>query len=194
MMLRLNIRHQLPQTAIRTQRGKLDAAAMTPAQLHGNIEAAQSNQGATQPVTTIDDYPIRYTYGARKLNDLTREFGQKGIADVREATSRKAQENWERIDNDGKPGHNEIAQHAYNEMFSKYSATSVVEFELMPEAEITVTPSEVRGDPDSGNLTTEIETTPFPKLHYTAGGFETYMKNDGFIRRWITMDEYDIYA
>ena len=194
MMLRLNIRHALPQTAQQSRPNKLEKSAVIQAQLHGDFQQAQSNRGAAQPVTEINNYPSRRAWGARNMTDFTRERGQKGFADVREATSRKTQEAWDRAENDGKPGNNVIINRIVSETFSKYTATPVIRIEMMEPPEITVTPSRVVGEPSKSHMAPEIETAPFPAFSYTPGGAETYMKNEGFIRRWITMDKYDIYA
>ena len=73
-MLRLNIRHELPQTTIRNHMGRIDKNAVVPAELHTNSQFAKSNQGFTQPAVEIDNYPSRREWGARNLDDLTREF------------------------------------------------------------------------------------------------------------------------
>ena len=59
---------------------------------------------------------------------------------------------------------------------------------------IYITPVEVIGEPDLGDVTAEIDTTPSADIHYTNGSASTYLKDQGFIRRWVTMNEYDIYA
>ena len=62
-MLRLNVRHQLPQTDFRVQYGKIDRARMIPAEVHTNLELGKSNQGATQPEVQLDNYPSRRAWG-----------------------------------------------------------------------------------------------------------------------------------
>ena len=71
---------------------------------------------------------------------------------------------------------------------------TMVEFELMDGPIFTVTPSRIIGEPEVGDVTAEIETEPSAEIHYTPGIFETYLKNKGSIQRWVTMNEYDIYA
>ena len=193
MMLRLNIRHALPQTAQRSTPNRLESAAVFPARLHGNFQQPTTTRGATQPVTEIDNYPSRRAWGARNMTDFTREYGQKGFADLQEATSKHTQDAWRRATGGAKPG-GDIAQQIYQEMFAKYSAVPVAGISTMEGPRFYVTPSELVGSSEQGHLTTEVETTPFPAYSYTPGGAETYMKNEGFIRRWVTMDEYDIYA
>jgi hypothetical protein len=191
-MLRLNVRHQLPQTDLRIQYGKIDRAKYQPAQVHTNSELGKSNQSATQVSVQLDNYPSRRAWGARNLTDLTREFGQKGLSDVKSGTSRRTQIAWERAENGGKPG-DDIKQQIMQEVFDKEPKT-LVEFQLMEGPTITVTPSRIVGEPEVGDVTAEIETEPSADIHYTPGIFETYLKDKGSIKRWVTMNEYDIYA
>ena len=191
-MLRLNVRHTLPQTDLRIQYGKIDRAKTLPAEVHTNSELGKSNQAATQVSIQLDNYPSRRAWGARNLTDLTREFGQKGLSDVRAGTSRRAQIAWERAENGGKPG-DDIKQQIMQEVHAEEPKT-LVQFELMEGPTITVTPSQVVGEPEVGDVTAEIETEPSAEIHYVPGIFEIYLKDKGSIHRWITMNEYDIYA
>ena len=191
-MLRLNIRHELPEVNYRSKAATLDSNKVVPAELHTNDQQARSNKTVSQPSIQLDNYPSRYSWGARTLTDLTREFGQKGLSDVRAGTSRRTQIMWERAENGGKPG-NDIHQQILQEVHVEPPET-LVQFDLMEGPEIYVTPSEVIGESDLGDLTAEIETQPFAHVHYKPGNFEIYLQNEGFIRRWVTMNEYDIYA
>jgi hypothetical protein len=191
-MLRLNIRHELPEVNCRSSAAKLDSNSVVPAKLHTNDKQARSNKTVSQPSIQLDNYPSRRSWGARTLTDLTREFGQKGLSDVRAGTSRRTQIAWSRAENGGKPG-NDIRQQMLNEVHAEEPRT-LVEFELMEGPKIYVTPAKVIGEPDLGDVTAEIETSPFAHVHYKPGNFEIYLQNEGFIRRWVTMDNYDIYA
>lgn len=192
-MLRLNIRHQLPRIAIQQQWGKFDSAAAVPAQVSTEDRQARSNLGVTQSSINIDSYPSRRGYGARNMTDFTRERGQKGLSDVRSATSSRTQEGWSRATNAAKRG-NDIAQKYKNEMMSKYTARTIVEMNLMPEPNISGNPSQVVGTPDTGDVTAEIQPATSPNVSYTPGSAETYLADEGFIRRWVTEGNYDIYA
>lgn len=191
-MLRLNVRHELPQTGLRIQHGRIDKNSVIPAQVHGKLQLGKSNQTITQPRLEIDNYPSRRAWGARNLTDLTREFGQKGLSDVRQGISRRTQIMWERAENGGKPG-DDIQQQIDQEVHADPPET-LVQFELMPRPTIQYTPAQIVGEPEVGDVTAEIETEPFPDVHYTPGSFEIYLKNKGSINRWVTMNEYDIYA
>lgn len=192
-MLRLNIRHQLPQTAIRQQRSHLDEAAVVPAEIHTGTRQARSNKTVTQPTIQIDSYQSRRAYGARTMEDFNRERAQRGLSDVQAGTSGRTQTAWSRAENGAKRG-GDIAQQIYNEMMGKYSARTLVGFDLMPGPTISVTPSQVTGDTDVGDVTADINTTAGARISYTPGSAETYIQNEGFIRRWVSEDKYDIYA
>ncbi len=191
-MLRLNTRHALPQTEIDIRRGHFDATAAVPARVHTESNFSKSNKGVTQASIDLDNYPSRKSWGARNLTDLTREFGQKGLSDVRSGTSRRTQIAWSRAENGGKPG-NDIKQQVWNEMMGREPET-LVQFDLMDGPRISVTPSRVVGESDIGDVTAEIQPAEKANISYTPGSVQTYLKDKGFIRRWVTMNEYDIYA
>jgi hypothetical protein len=191
-MLRLNTRHALPQTTIRNHLGRIDKSTYVPAKVHTNLELGKSNQGVVQPTLQMNNYPSRRSWGARNLTDLTREFGQKGISDVRSGTSKRTQIAWERAENGGKPGDDIISQ-VKNEIYNVEPKT-LVEFDLMEGPQITYTPARVVGTPEVGDVTAEIETEPFADIHFKPGSLRTYLQNEGYIRRYVTMNEYDIYA
>ena len=193
-MLYLNTRHQLPQISIHQTWSQLNRSAVVPSQVHGNNEQASSNKGATQPTTDIDNYPSRRAYGARNMTDFTRERGQKGISDAQSAACTRTQRAWGFIEEGAKKG-NYVARSYKNTMMSQYqSAKNLVNFSLMPAPNISVTPSQVVGESDLGNLTAEIETAPSAEIEYTPGSAETQLADKGFIRHWTTEGHYDIYA
>ena len=43
-MLRLNVRHELPQTGLRIRYGKIDRTKIQPSEIHTNLELGKSNQ------------------------------------------------------------------------------------------------------------------------------------------------------
>ena len=191
-MPRLNIRHSLPQTDLRIRHGSFDNASYVPARVSTNQQQARSNKTVSQPSLQLDNYPSRKSWGARNLTDLTREFGQKGLSDVQAGTSRRTQIAWERAESGGKPG-NDIKQEAQQKVHGEPPET-LVEIDLMEGPIISITPVEVIGEPDLGDVTAEIDTADSANVHYTKGSTETYLKDKGFIRRWLSMGEYDIYA
>ncbi len=192
-ILRLNIRHALPQTSIHQEQARVERSIVVPAELHTPNEQARSNKTITQPTTDIQSYQSRRAWGARNLTDLTREFGQQGLADVRSGTSRRTEEAWTRARDGAKPG-DDIMQQVMNNFWARYDAHNVLSLELMEGPEITVNESEIVGESERGDVTEQIETTPFADIRYNRGTAETYLADRGFIRRWVTMNEYDIYA
>ena len=190
----LNTRHRLPQISIHQNWSRLDKTAVIQAQAQGNNEQASSNKGATQPTTSIDNYPSRRAYGSRTMNDYTRERGQKGISDARSAASTRTQRAWNFIDGGAKRG-NYVAQSYKSVMMSQYqSAKNLVNFSLMQGPNISVTPSQVVGDSDLGDINVEYQTTSSADIEYTPGSAETQIADKGFIRNWVSEGHYDIYA
>ena len=194
MILRLNMRHALPQIGIRNRQSTIDDSHMVPAQIHTNNQQARSNKGITQPRIDIDSYPSRRAYGYRKMGDFTRENGQKGISDVKSADSSHTQAAWDVIDNGAKRG-NYIQQREESRIYSEAKRTVNVEMELIPSPQITLAePSQVVGEPDLGDVTAEIDAKHYASIKITPGSAETYMKDKGFLHRWVTENKYDIYA
>ena len=192
-MLRLNIRHQLPQTDLRIRRGTLDRAVTTPAQVHTNQQQARSNKGTTQPSISINTYASQTVTGRRTMYDLTRERGQRGLSDVQQAISRHTQTGYSRAENGAKKG-DDIATQYRNQLFS-VKAVPVFNLRWTRGAEISVQPSRVVGETDVGNVAAQIEPQAVSAdIRTTQGGVQTYLSDQGFIRRWVTEDEYDIYA
>lgn len=193
-MLYLNTRHQLPQISIHQEWSQLNRSRVVQPEIHGTNEQASSNKWITQPTTTIDNYPSRRAYGSRNMTDYTRERGQKGISDAQSASSTRAQRAWAFIDDGAKRG-NDIPQKYKSVMMSKYStAKNLVHFELMSGPNISVTPSQLVGESDLGNISAEIQTTSSAEIEYTPGTAETTLADKGFIRNWVTDGHYDIYA
>lgn len=195
-MLRLNIRHQLPQTSTRQRWSSLEQATITPAQIRVHNEQGESNQTATQPTMEIDSYQSRTAYGLFNMTDLMRRQGQKGSSDLSEATAAKSREAWASAENGGKRG-SDIPQKFRNQMFSRYSAQTVFTIAWAADPTVTHTPSRIVGTPDVGDLTAEIDASAGragANIRFERGSAETYMTDQGFIRRWVSQDTYDIYA
>ena len=194
MILRLNMRHALTQIVIRCRQSTVDDSHMVPAQLHTNNQQARSNKGATQARIDIDSYPSRRAYGYRKMGDFTRENGQQGIADVQAGVSRHTQAAWSFIENAAKRG-DYIQQRAEQEIYSEAKKTRYLEAQHIPDPQVTLAePSEVVGEPDLGDVTAEIDAKSYASISITTGSAETYLKDKGFLHRWVTQDKYDIYA
>lgn len=192
-MVRLNTRHELPQIGIRQTRGYFDQTAIIQPQVQANNRQSRSNKTVTQPTLDLDSYQSRKAYGFRNHSDQMAEQGQRGIADVQAATSRHARTAWSKATTAARRG-NDIAQNAKAEMFSKYQARTVFTTSAVPEVQMQGHPGEVIGEPDLGDISVDIQTAPSARIHYTPGSVETYIKNEGFIRHWVSYDHYDIYV
>ena len=194
MMVRLNTRHELPQIAMRQTQGRLDESAILQPRTrgHGNRQA-QVNKGATQPALSLDSYPSRRAYGFRKAGDLMAEQGRRGLSDVQASTGRHGQEGWSKATTAAQPG-NDIVQKIKADMFADYQARPVFTTSGIPDPQMQGSPGQVVGEPDTGDVTVDIETEPSARIHYTPGSVETYLQNQGFIRHWVTTDQYEVYA
>ncbi|MBQ6975047.1 MAG: hypothetical protein IJQ16_00650 [Selenomonadaceae bacterium] len=192
-MLRLNIRHELPQIGMQITRGRLERAAVVKPQIHTNNQQASSNQWITQPQSDINTHDSQYVTGKRTMLEFARERGQKGVSDARQSTSRHTQTSWSRIDNGAKKG-DDIASQYKSQIFSDAVAEMVFSLEWTHGAEIYVAESQITGEPDVGDVTAEIQTAPSAEIQTSQGGVRTYIENEGFLRQWVTEDYYDIYA
>lgn len=192
-MLRLNIRHELPQIGMQIRRGTLDRAAFVKPQIHTNNQQASSNQWITQPQTDMNTHDSQYVTGKRTMLELARERGQKGVSDARQSTSRHTQTAWSRINNGAKKG-DDLKSQFRSQLFRDAVAETVFTLQWTRGAEIYVAEPQVVGEPDVGDVTAEIQTAPSADIQTTQGGVRTYIENQGFLRQWVTEDYYDIYA
>ena len=194
MMVRLNTRHELPRIAIRQTQGRLDESGIIQpmSRGHGNRQA-RINEGTTQPSLSLDSYQSRRAYGFRKMNDLTAEQGQRGLSDVRAATGRHGQEGWSKATTAAQRG-NDVVQKIKADIFADYQARPVFTTDAIPDPQMQGYAGEVVGEPDTGDVTVDIETEPNARIHYTPGSVETYLQDKGFIRHWVSTEHYDIYA
>ena len=194
MMVRLNTRHELPRISVRQTQPRLDSSTIIQPQIRGSgNRQAQINEGATQPGLSIDNYPSRRAYGFRKPGDLMAEQGQRGLSDVQSSTGRHASENWTQATTGAQRG-NDIVQKIKADMFSDYQAQTVFTTAAIPDPQMQGYVGEVVGEPDTGDVSVDIQTEPNARIHYTPGSVETFLQDKGYIRHWVTMDRYDIYA
>ena len=193
MLVRLNTRHELPQIAIRQTQSRLDESGIIQPRPQGRNIQARSNKTVTQSRLTLDNYPSRRAYGHRTMNDLTAEQGQRGISNAQSATSEHTRKAWASADNAAKRG-DDISQNARAEMFSNYQARTVFDLTFIPDPQMQGQPGQVIGEPDLGDISVDIETAPSARIRYTPGSVETYLQNEGFIRHWVSYDNYEVYA
>ena len=128
------------------------------------------------------------------MGDLTREKGQQGIADAQSGTLRHTQEAWSVIENGPNRG-DYVQKQARQKIFSEAKKTRYLEAQHIPDPQTTLAePSQVVGEPDLGDVTAKIDAKSYASIQINTGSVETYIKDQGFIRRWVTEDKYDIYA
>ena len=193
MLARLNTRHELPQIGLRQTQARLDQSGIIQPRAQGTNQQARSNKTVSQSTLSINSYPSRRSYGHRTMNDLTAERGQRGISDARSAASSHTRQGWAAATNAAKRG-DDISQNVRAEMFSNYQAQTVFELDFVQDPQIQGQPNQVIGEPDLGDISVDIETAPSARIQYTPGSVETYLQNEGYIRHWVSYDNYDIYA
>ena len=193
-MLYVNVRHALPRIGLHTQLATL-SSHVRPAELHTTYVAPRADVHATQVKIDIDSYPSRHAYGASTMEDFTRENGQQGLADIQQATSSHTQAAWDVIENGARPGgSSEIINQAKSKLADQIAKQRYIEVQSIPDPTITVTPSVVQGNIDTGKDETSIQTYPTADVTFNPGKFEAYLEQQGAVRMWTTEGQYDIYA
>ncbi len=192
-MIRLNIRQTMPRIGIRTQLSKLETRYVKP-EAHGDYKAPRSNMGVEQPHLEVNSYPSRHVYGYTNHTDFAREYGQKGLQEMRKGMSHRNAMGQQMVNNGARPGRNVIAEQAKSELASRISRQRYIEAQAIPDPEMHITPGKVVGTPDPGHYTTEIDTESMAKSDFQRGKVEIYMKQKGDIRQWVTWGKYDTYA
>ena len=192
-MLRLNIRHTLPQIGIRNQLSTLSSHMVKPT-AHSDYQAPRSNQSMEQATIEIDSYPSRKSYGARNNEDLVSEFGQKGYSDIRSTISSHTQTAWEMIDSAAKKGNNEIHNHYKQQVSAEIAKRRYMEAQAIPDPIVRGVPAQLSGDIDPGHYKWSVDVQSMAEVDFNRGNVEIYMRQQGDIHQWVTEDKYDIYA
>lgn len=191
---RLNIRQTLPRIGIRTQRAQLEMHT-SKAELHGDYQAPRSNMGATQPTIEMDSYPSRHSYGYTNNEDFAREYGQKGLQDLRQGMAHRNAMAQAMVNNGARPGRNVVVEQVKQEISSRISKQRYMDVQSIPDPKVHITPGKVTGTPDPGHYTTRIDAPKDrARGEFTPGKAETYLQQEGDIRRWVTWGKYDTYA
>lgn len=190
----MNVRHQLPTTGIRQTQAKLNSAPFKQAEIHTNQKFAKTSQHATLVKVDIDQYPCRKVFGYRKPEDYAREKGQQGLENVKAITSKHTQGAWDAAKNAARPGHNVPIEEAKANLRNQVIKWPQWTMTDIPDPVFTVIPSRIEGSMDPGSTDLDIQTTDKPDFDYTPGKAETYMKDKGFIRMWMTKGYIDVEA
>ena len=193
-MLCLNIRSTYPRIGLHTQLASLDSH-MRPAQLSREYRAPRADVGVTQVRIDIDSYPSRHVYGNTSHGDFAAEYGQQGIQDVQEGNSSHTENAWDNIENGAVPGGptRQVAQ-AESRVDNQISQQRYLAAEHIPAPTITVTPSSVQGDIDTGKDEVTAQTYAFADVAFNPGKVDVYLQQQGNVRMWTTEGQYDIYA
>ena len=193
-MLKLNIRHSLPQIGLRIQHSRVEQAHDEQPVMTGRRRQAQSQKWITQPKIDINAYQSRHVYGNSTGIDFARENGRRGLSDVQEAISSHAQESWSMINNAAKSG-NYVRNRAEQDRQADIMKQRYIVAVGIPDPTTTLErPSEVIGDIDVGETNIEFDVASWPTIRISPGSVETYIQDRGFLRQWTTQDRFDIYA
>ena len=193
-MLYVNVRHTLPRIGLHTQLASL-SSRVRPAELNTTYVAPRADVHATQVKVDIDSYPSRHAYGASTMDDLTRESGQQGLSDNQQTTSAHTQAAWDMIENGARPGApSEIIRQIQGRLANEIMKQRYIEVRSIPSPTLTVTPSVVQGNIDTGKDEVSIQTYPNAEVTFNPGKFEVYLAQQGAMRMWATEGQYDIYA
>ncbi len=190
---RLNIRSTMPRIGIRTQLSKLETH-FKKAELHGDYQAPRANAGWEQPTLEIDSYPSRHSYGYTNHEDFARVQGQKGLQDMRQGMSRRNSQAQDMVNNAARPGRNVVAEQAKQELFSRISQQRWLDVQAIPDPQMRFTPIKAHAEPDPGHYTTRIDAESMAKSDFNRGRVETYLRQKGDLRQWVTWGKYDTYA
>lgn len=189
----LNTSHSLPVAASRSRLSTL-STPIDQATGSSDIQLARSNQYATLVTINVDTYPSRHAYGFRTMSDLCREGAQRGQSDLAQATSRHTQEAQQNIESVGKKGAAARAVAAYvNQFWASVNKSRRMVVQSIPDPTITVNPSRVEGEIDPGRYKYTIDThAGIPSsTEFNKGYIEGYLKDEGYIRNWISIGGYD---
>ena len=193
-MLKLNIRHSLPQIGLRIQHSRVEEAHDQQPVMTAHRRQAQSQKWITQPKIDINAYQSRHVYGNSTMGDFTKENGQRGQSDVQEAISSHAQESWSMINNAAKTG-NYVRTRAEQKRQADIMQQRYLVAIGIPDPTTTLErPSELIGDIDVGETNINFDVASWPTVRITTGSVETYIQDRGFLRQWTTQDRFDIYA
>lgn len=190
----VNVRHELPAIGIRQQHAKGERNASRPLEMHRDLELPRSDIGWTQLKIDINCYPCRTAYGFLNNTDFAKKYGQQGMQDLAETTSRHTNNGWDMARNGAIPGRNVIAQQAKSRFWSQVVQWKQWTAVDIPDPEFTVTPQQTKGQMNVGHDGYNIEAPHDADIAITTGKAETYIAKEGSIRMWATEGRLDIYA
>ena len=188
----LNISHELPQISIHQEQPRAIKNTFRPAELHRHYDPPLADVAATQVEIDIDTYNSRKAYGFLNHDDFAKKYGGEGFSDVQANTSRLTQSGWNFAKNGAHPGANLIGNEAKSRLRSEIVQWPKWEAVKIPDAEITVHPSQIKGKMDPGSDTTSIKATATPEIENRSGSAQTTLARKGYVRQWISVGKYDM--
>jgi len=187
-MLCLNIRQTYPRIGMHSQLSSLKTES-PPADMHRHYEQPIGNTWPSAAEVQINQYPSRHAYGFSNLKDMGQQEAQDGFAGVEKGIHRHVQEGNDMLNNGTK--YNVIAAEA--KALLRPEKDKVLVVKSPPPPEITVIPSQMKGNVDTGRDEVTIEPHEV-KTQYIPGSLDIFLEEKGSIRMWTTEGRYDIYA
>ena len=188
----LNISHELPQISIHQEQPRAIKNTFRPAELHRNYDPPLADVAATLVEIDIDTYNSRTAYGFLNHDDFAKKYGGEGFSDVQANTSRLTQSGWNFAKNGAHPGANLIGNEAKSRLRGEILQWPQWEAVKIPDPEITVHPSEIKGRMDPGSDTTSIKATATPEIENRPGSAQTTLARKGYVNQWISVGRYDM--
>ena len=187
-MLCLNIRSTYPRIGLHSQLSSIETKS-PPADLHTSYKQPDAAIWPSAAEVHIDQYPSRHAYGFSNLKDSGAAAAREGFEGVQKGIDRRVQEGNDMLRNGTK--YNVIAAEAKAKLVPRQDRILVVE--RVPAPEISVTPSQMQGNIDTGKDEVTIEPHEV-QTFYKPGSLDIYLEAKGSIRMWTTEGRYDIYA
>lgn len=187
-MLCLNIRTTQPQIGMSVQPGKMEMHSKPP-ELDMKSKPAQANVWPSAATVDIDTTACRAAYGLKSTAVLIAEEAKKGFQQAEDGTAKRARIGTQLVNSATKI--NVFAANAKAEL--SQLPEDLIGLAAVPDAKITVQPSEMKGENDVGSLGVSFQITPVD-MQYTPATVKTYLAREGSVKMWTTDGKYDIYA
>ena len=187
-MLCLNIRTTQPQIGMSVQPGKMEMHSPQP-KLNMKFKQAQAKVWPSAVKIDIDATACRAAYGLKSTAVVTAELAKKALQQAEAGTAKRARIGTQLVKNATKM--NVFAANAKADL-SKMPDSNIA-LASVPEAKITVHPSEMQGKNDVGSLDVSFQITPVD-VQYTPATIHTYLDRESSVKMWATEGQYDIYA
>ena len=190
----MNIRHELPTIGINQQHAKLQSAPFTAPELSVDYTAPQGDFSFTQATIDIDQSACWDARGFKTPTALMRDAAAKGEQSIKAVTEKYSSGAWNAARNAAKEGGAMFGRIARQNMMSEVIAWPTWVVQQVPAPEISVTPSQPTGQPDTSHTDINWNTTTEVNKDIRTGSAQTYIDNQGFLNMWMTVGYVDISA